>query len=343
MSIILAFLFLWAVSRGRLVLLAVVSAIYPWSYVAFWQIPILILFSVEAAHLLSGERIHWKPAMVFLTAGFLGWAFHPNSVNLLKFNWILMVEVLFKYAWQSTEGIELGREFLPFTATQWLKYLLACSFMAIAALVLAWRNRKNDPTALPFAFAALLFGILTARTARFAEYFIPFSAAAIALAARSIPWRSFPIIIFCAVLPYTGFALGETLNGIGTKVERIPRLLASRLQQQIPPGSQVFTTDWGHTGTLMLALPDRKFIVALDPTLFILKDPELYRLWYRLPRNPQPGMGETIRRRFGARFVISVWEERFTKFYYQLASEPGVRTLLVSDLWMVFDLGRPSP
>ena len=32
MSITLALLFLWAVSRGRFVLLAVVSAIYPWSY-----------------------------------------------------------------------------------------------------------------------------------------------------------------------------------------------------------------------------------------------------------------------------------------------------------------------
>lgn len=92
----------------------------------------------------------------------------------------------------------------------------------------------------------------------------------------------------------------------------------------------------------MLALPDRRFIVALDPTLFLVRDPELYRLWYRLPRDPQPGMAETIRQKFGARFVISFSEEHFSNFYYRLSSEPGVRTFFVSDLWMVFDLGTTS-
>jgi hypothetical protein len=339
MSIPLALLFLWAAVRGRLVLLAFISAIYPWSYVAFWQLPLILLFAVEVAQFFSGEHMQWKPAVAVLAGIALGWVLHPNSVNLFKFNWIIMVDVLFKNAWQSKENIELGQEFLPFTVAQWTEWLLACVCMAIAGLLLAWRSRKRDFVSLAFAFVTIAFGILTARTARFAEYFIPFSVATFALATRRIPWRTIPIIVLCVILPYTGFALSETLRGIGTKAERIPPSLASWLQQQIPRGSQVFTTEWGHTGTLMLALPDRKFIVALDPTLFLLKDPQLYQLWYGLPRNPQPGIAQIIRRRFGARFVISFWDERFMKFYYLLSSESGVRALLVSDMWMVFDLG----
>ena len=341
MSIPLALLLLWAAVRGRLILLAVVSAIYPWAYVAFLQIPLLLLFSVEAARLFAEGRVQWKPAMVVVAGILLGWILHPNMMNLLKFNWIHMVDILFKNAWQPREGIELGQEFLPFTVAQWAKWLLACVLMVVAGLVLAWRNRRRDFLSLAFALVAVLFGILSGLTARFAEYFIPFSVATIALATRSIPWRTIPIIALFAVIPYTGFALTETLHGIGTKEELIPPFLASQLQQQIPTGAQVFTTEWGLTGILMLALPERKFMVALDPTLFLLKDPELYQLWYTLPRRPERGMAEVIRQRFGARFVISLSDKRFDKFYYLLSLEPGVRTLFLSDLWMIFDLGGP--
>jgi hypothetical protein len=165
--------------------------------------------------------------------------------------------------------------------------------------------------------------------------------ATIALAAHCIPWRSIPIIALCAVIPYTTFDLAETLHGIGTKEELIPPALSSQLRQQIPAGAQVFTTEWGLTGILMLALPDRKFMVALDPTLFLVINPELYQLWHTLPRRPERGMAEVIRQRFGARFVISLSDERFNRFYYLLSSEPGVRTLFLSDMWMVFDLGGP--
>lgn len=341
MSIPLAFLVLWSAVRGRLLLLGAVSAIYPWAYAAFWQLPLILLVATEGTRLLSGEYPRWKPAAVVVGGILLGWVLHPNAWNLLEFNWIIMADVLFRGAWQSKEGIELGLEFLPFTPTQWVQWLLAGTFMAAAGSFLAWRNRKSDPAPLAFALAAMAFCLLTVRTARFAEYFIPFSAATMALASRSIPWRGLPVVIFGASLLYTGSALAETIQGLGSRSELIPPSSASWLRQQIPPGAQVFTTEWGHTGTLLLALPDRKFIVALDPTLFLVKDPELYRLWYRIPRHPEPGMAEQIRQRFGARYVISISDERFDKFYELLESEPGVRTLLVAERLMIYDLGGP--
>jgi len=295
--------------------------------------------SSRPAQLPEKQIKRWKPAAAVLAGIVLGWALHPNAWNLLKFNWIVMVDVLLGAAWQSKEGIELGLEFLPFTPTQWAQWLLGCTLMVAVGIVLAWRHRKSDPTLLAFALAALVFCLLTVRTARFAEYFIPFSAATMALASRSIPWKGLPVVVFGASLLYTGSAIAETLHGLGSRAELIPPSRAAWLQQQIPPGAQVFTTEWGHTGTLLLALPDRKFIVALDPTLFLVKDPELYRLWYGIPRHPEPGMADIIRRRFGARYVISFSDGRFDRFYELLESEPGVRTLLVADRLMVYDLG----
>lgn len=344
LSITLAIILLWAALRGRYLLLVAVSALYPWSYVAFWQLPLILLCIVEATRFLSGERVQWKPAAVSLVGIIIGWSLHPNALNLLKFNWIHMVDVLFKNAWMSKEGIELGLEFLPFTAEQWLQWLLLAVVMTITGLVLGWRERRQDLGLLTFAFAALAFGILSARTARFAEYFIPFAALTMAWASRAVPWRGFLTTVLIVSLLYTAKPLSETIQGLNSKAENMPPQLATWLQQQVPAGSQVFTTEWGLTGTLMLALPDRKFIVALDPTLFLVKDPELYRLWYELPRHPRPGMSEIIRKRFGARFVIGLLDERFVNFYFQLSSEPGVKTLLLSDdNWVVFDLGGLSP
>ncbi len=342
MSIALSLLVIWAAMRGRFVILAISSALYPWAYVAFWQIPLILLFIVEVARFLSGRAVQWKPAAIAFAGILLGWALHPNSMNLLKFNWIQMVDVLLKKAWQHQEGIELGIEFLPFTAGQWAQWLLACTSMGIVGLVMGWLERKHDTGLLAFALAAAAFGLLTLRTARFAEYFIPFSAVTMALAARSIPWRGITIAVFATCLLYTGTAISETLQGLSTRPDILPQSRALWFKQQILPGSQIFTTEWGLTGRLMLALPDSKFIVALDPTLFLVKDPELYRLWYDLPRNPRPGMAEIMRRRFGARYVISFGDERFEKFYYMLANEPGVTTLLISELWMVYDLGGPT-
>jgi len=110
----------------------------------------------------------------------------------------------------------------------------------------------------------------------------------------------------------------------------------------IPVGAQVFTCEWGLTGNLMLALPDRRFLVALDPTLFQAKDPDLYKLWYAMTRRPPRDVAQIVRERFGARYVACFYDEQFREFNERLASEPGVRTLLVSDDWNVYDLGGIS-
>jgi hypothetical protein len=340
LSIALALAALWAASRGRLAILAVTSAIYPWAYVA-WQLPVVLVLLAEGARLLSGERCRWKPAAAAAGGVALGLALHPNAANLLRFAWIQIVEVLFRTAWGAKAGFELGKEFAPFTALQWSRWLLAGSLMAVSGLVLAWRSRRDGSTPLAFALAALAFGVLTVRTARFAEYFVPFSAASLAFASRSIPWRFLPQGVLCASAIYTLAAGTGTVAGLATRTEDVKPYVASFLQQKIPPGSQVFTCEWGLTGELMLALPERRFIVALDPTLFYVKDPELYRLWYRLPREAPPGAAETIRRRFGARYVLCVDKPDWSAFAERLLSEPGVRLLLASDIWLLFDLGGP--
>ncbi len=340
LSIALALVLMWAASHGRVVVLAVASAIYPWAYVAFWQIPFLLLIAVEVARFLSGERVQWKPFAIVASGIAVGVAFHPNAANLLSINWIHMTHILFKkIAWDTQPGFDLGAEFNPYPVPAWVQGLLFSVFMTITATIFAWRSRKIETISLAFSLVALGFCLLTINTARFAEYFVPFSVAAMAIASRSIKWRFLPQAILGISMIYTLWVGFPTLLGMTEQQNLMPQRIATVLQKQIPPGSQVFTTDWPYTGLLMLTLPERRFMVALDPTLFYLKDPELYRLWYSLTHDTPAGAAEIIRQRFRSRYVLSFYPGGPRKLFHQLSSEQGVRILLASDMWVLFDLG----
>jgi hypothetical protein len=337
LSIALAVVGLWAAARGRLVVLALAAALYPFAYVA-WGLPLVLVVMAECARLLVLRRVEWRPAAAALAGMAIGVALHPNATNLVRLSWIVVREVLVRNAWGSRQGFELGTEFNPFTSGDWVRLLLPCVVMTLVAVLLAARRPRRDPVALAFALSALAFGVLTVRTARFAEYFAPFSAAALALAAREIAWRPFTGVVFAASLAFTAPSKLETVRVLGARRELIRPELAASLRAIVPEGAQVFTCEWGHTGTMMLALPERRFIVALDPTLFYLKDPDLYRLWFTLPRAPPPHPAETIRRQFGADFVICRWDPRFREFLTDLAFEQDVRTVVNDENWNVYDL-----
>lgn len=342
LSIALAPVFLWAAVRGRLWLLAALSAIYPLTYVAFWQLPLLLLIAAATARLLAGEPIPWERALVVLGGIAVGVTLHPNSLNLLQYSWIVMVDVLIRNTWLGEAGFNMASELAPYPLGAWVQGLSIPVLMTLSAPLPAWRRRRDDVVPLAFTLAALGFCVLTIRSARFAEYFVPFAVVAFALVARQLPWRFLLPTVLAVSLLWT-LVLGQrTFSNWAAKTEPLPAEIAARLQQEIPPGAQVFTVNWDYTGLLLLMLPDRYFLVALDPTLFHLKDPQLYRLWYRITHFPRPGIADIIRERFGAQFVVIYLPPASQAFNFQLASEPGVRILLNARDWMVFDL-RPAP
>jgi hypothetical protein len=339
-SIALALAALWAASRGRLVILALVSAIYPWAYVA-WQLPVVLAAVAEVARVAAGERLRWRPIAVAAGAVALGIALHPNAVNLVRFNWIVLEDVLLRNAWGRSAAVELGTELLPLPAAEWARLMLATIALLAVALVLAWRGRRATSVPLAFALAAVAFGALTLRSAKFADYFAPFSAAALALSAG--PLRRGRLVLGGALAAgalYAGPVTLETYRGLGEHADDLPPVLAASFRAQVPPGAQVFTCEMAYTGKLLLALPDRRFVVALDPTLFQVKDPELYRLWMEIPRQAPPDSAALIRSRFGARYVLCTGDdERWNRLFRRLMSSPGARVLHLDALWMLVDLG----
>jgi hypothetical protein len=341
LSITLALVLLWAAVRGRYMMLAAVSVLYPWAYVAFWQLPGLLLIAAETARFLSEGRVSWKPAAVAAAGIATGVAIHPNTANLLAINWIHMADILFRNSWMGRPGFDLGTELNALPAAAWIGGLGANVLMTVIAISLAWRNRRIDVAPLAFSFAALGFCLLTVRSGRFAEYFVPFAVAAAGLAARPVAWRFFSPALISASAVLTLWIGGGFFVELTNRPNDMPANVASSLQMLIPKAAQVFTTDWSHTGWLLLTLPDRRFMVALDPTLFFRKDPQLYDLWYRICHEAPPDSAEVIRRNFGARYVLGLNTAANNELFYQLSRDGSVKKLLYSNTWLLFDLGVP--
>jgi hypothetical protein len=341
-SIALALLVLGAAAGNRRFMVALIAAVYPWAYVA-WQLPFLLAVVSQTAAVLAGRKWGWGVVGASVLGTAIGLLLHPNAWNLLTFTWIQIGEVLVRTAWQAREGFELGEEFRPFSVVEWIGLFTPSVLLALSAVVLAWRHRRSESQSLAFALATLVFFGLTVKSGKFTDYFVPFTVVAFALAARSVSRRFVPAAVFGATLVITAVPLYEQTRVLGQFENFMPSEDASRLQHLVPPGSQVFTEDWLSTGLLIRSLPDRRFIGALDPTFVYMKDPELYRLWYGIPRTAPANAASVIRRRFGARFVLSfLYGSRFGPFYNALGSDPTVSWVPVGKYWLLFDLGEPG-
>ena len=342
LSIALALIVVWAYARGRLRILALASLIYPLAYVAFWQIPLILVVSVEAARLLAGERLRWKPAATVVAGIAVGVALHPNAVNLIGINWIHMADVLFRGSWGGKTNINLGREFTPYPLDGWFQYLFGAVLMTGAAGVLSWRMRRTDAVPLGFAIAAAIFALLTAKSGRFTEYFIPFSVAALALA-RPLPDRKYLVGTLLGIAVLYSVVAGtyplEVMGDVGAREAYIEPQLAAEFARQIPVGAHVFTCGWDYTGSLMVHLPGRYFMVAADPTLFYLKDPALYDLWYRLPQTAPADAATIIREKSNSGYAICRNDPGLADLFDAISADPKVEAT-VSESWVLFDLGK---
>jgi hypothetical protein len=339
LAITMSLLLLWAMSRNKFIIIAVISFLFPWTYIAFWQLPLIILFATESARLLSGERICWKALAILITGIILGIISHPYSINLVKLNWIVINKVLIQNSWGSVQGIDLGGEFIPPTAIYWKEQLLLGIGLVFISLYWSWHNRKVHCIYLAFTIATCIFLILTAKSVRFMEYFIPFAVAAFAINSTLIKWKYVFHVVLAVSLCYMLFFNIENMKFVSKRDNDMPPYVAEFLKKNIPEGAQVFTPTWKSTGTFMLALPERRFMVGLDPTLFQLKDPELYKLWYEISHKPPPETPEIICRNFNSRYVLTYNNVETDEFIQRLYFDPRVKKLLTLNYILLFDLG----
>ena len=111
--------------------------------------PVVLAGMAEAARLLSGERIRWKPVAVAAVAVAAGLALHPNGANLVRFGWLVVARVLVENAWGALAGLEIGGSSTPSPpgsgspCSRWSQPLPTGALVAVALLYQGPRRRRS--------------------------------------------------------------------------------------------------------------------------------------------------------------------------------------------------------
>jgi hypothetical protein len=299
---------------------------------------VVLIGIVEAVRLVSERRFEWRGPLVAGAALMAGIALHPNFPANLELFWIQNYTVLFDTVWADRMGFEMGGEFGPFGALSLVRYVLLPAAAAAAAAWLAWRQRGQDMAPLALAATALAFLLITLRTQRFIEYLAPFAILALALAWRPARPRWIAPGLVAAGVVWIALFARHPVERLMERMETFPPEVASVLQQMVPEGEQVVTCEWHITGEMMLALPERRFVVALDPVFFAMNDADRYRIWYETIHQPPADAAARLREALDARYVICDRRTRWLPLVERLSQDREAALRGIVGMWVVFEL-----
>lgn len=118
--------------------------------------------------------------------------------------------------------------------------------------------------------------------------------------------------------------------------------MAEWLAEHGRPGERVFTANWADSAPLLYYAPHLQSIVALDPTFFLIADPERFRLYADVVQGREIESARVIRERFGARWV-TLWRFPAHKALATRLLRSGQATVAFADpYYLVLDLGEPA-
>jgi hypothetical protein len=330
--------------------LFVVSALFALTHTGGWiAIPLAVLWCL-AGLAAGGEpeerRIPWQPMAAAAGGWLLGQLVHPE----VPANFRLFAISSFVVPFQSTAAGDavlrpmLGTEMSPpewgLLQEQWPAFLAA----AIVLVSLVARPRLRSQATLTAGLVSLGFlavGSLAAR--RFLELGAPLALLALALVVREgrdrgLPFPGWGRTAAAVAVAAAGLWTLGTLRTYGFGVTSPPREMARWLGERGRAGERVFTVQWADSSPLLYSAPQLQSLVALDPTVFYLKDPKLFAIYAGIVAGRDADPAQTIRRRFGARWV-TVPYNFFRPVASQLAKSPGVQLVYGDRDYAVMDLG----
>jgi hypothetical protein len=289
-----------------------------------------------------------------LGATSLGWAagqcLHPAFPYNLRLLWIQNITVLSKaaaggQALRSQIGSELRPMETRLMFDQWPVLLAAAVLIVLVATRPAWR-RPQVLLIAGLAMLALFTGLFL--WLRFFELAAPLTLLAIAAgsrlpeeAARRRLSRAAVAVVVALILAGNLFTFDRLHNQYHTGQVALPRGMAEWLAEHGQPGERVFTANWADSAPLFYYAPQLQSLVALDPTFFLIADPERFRLYANIVQGHEIDSVRAIREQFGARWV-TLWRFPTHKAIATRLLRSGQVTVAYADpYYLVVDLGEP--
>ena len=349
--IIIFLLLIYALFERKRFLIFALCAAYPWLYAGWPLSVVLIGAEMASAGLLNVSSAGSCRLQAFFGAAFdreqlkslgavifgltLGLTTNPYFPKNIWFTWLQAIKIgLVNYQ----KKIPVGLEWYPYNYGELISILaLPLLFALVAAIALFFsisktykkpvteRARKMARESLTLAILTGLFFILTVKSKRSAEYFIPlFLLTAswcmeLALRLRGTVLRELRALVsfkLCrAVFIYLALA-GSWIAGRDILAVRNyfkegfspssykDAAMAIRILGE--PGDIVFHSDWDDFPLLFYWNREQYYLAGLDPTFFYEYDPIRYSFWREATAGSYGGdLHSLIKDDFGAKFVFT--------------------------------------
>jgi len=355
LAIALALLGTAAIVRRNRVPVAMLSALYALTHIAWHLLPGVALI----ADLVESVRTRRLRLSIFAwsCAGSLAAVvLSPYFPANLKLWWVQIVGVLGNAWLPGAPDLGLGLEFSP--AQPWLLvyYNLGPLLFSIAGLLLLLRSGRQEseerrqPVTGTIVLGIVTLGSLglTLMSRRFAELWAPTSVlfAGLAWSATGASWthwslRRIPpawsVVLFAALGILN---LRETHRIVSDDPGRIFASCATWVHDHVPPGEIVFTTDWDEFPELFFAAPEQRYLVGLDPTFMYATSPERFRLWRDLVEARDSRTYQTITTTFDSHWVFA--DAGYERFNDRALQDPSFHPGIVTPDCSVYSLAAPA-
>ncbi len=264
----------------------------------------------------QGRTVAWLVAGVLI-----GILVHPNREHLLSFIWtqVFQIGVATPYG-----RVIMGNEWYGYAPLDLLK---GSALIVIAVLVLFYAvlfcrkkslARESVLNILCWTVSAGMLLVLTLKSARFSEYFVPLAVFSLAFvselvdfdsAKKELASKSKWLLGLIAVLILV--AIGRGVWGVRSELwdtrkpfTRFDGAIAA-IRQATLPGERIFHSDWAQFPILFAKAPEYRYVAGLDPTFLLSASSTLSDDYTKLTLGTTTSTAfETISHEFDAKIVF---------------------------------------
>ncbi len=275
------------------------------------------------------RRLNLRLALAVVISTALGILLNPFFPANLRFYADQLVRIgIVNY--QSAIGV--GGEWYPYGLVDLLANTVLLSIPLIIALALFVINfRRQSSRSITLFFLWLFFFLLTLKSRRYVEYYVPFGLLFAAFSLydswRGFGWRKFwrqlserylrfgwAWVAVVAFATYLAILLPTVVvRDLVTEKKDLARgfrfdLFAQEskwIRQRGAPGAVVFHSDWDNFPMLFYHNDESRYIVGLDPTFLYVADQDRYWKWANVTLGKETGdVFAIVRGVFDADFVL---------------------------------------